>query len=204
MSLKDTFTVTDNNSLRGFVVIKDNKTGRILVENHNMILKEGKDCILSHFLFKDKTQTYISELADTSDLQSLRNYFLSHCVFYKNDSEVAYTENFDAPGSRNSFSTNEVNRKNQVLIPLSKDNFKIEIEDNHFILKITLNIDLLSYFDASTDNKEFTSLALLLSDGNTGTNYETYNNYKTFSRIRFDSIFLTQDSSLNLTYYVYF
>lgn len=41
-----------NDSLKGYVIIRDGKTGEILVKKHNMILKDGKAALLKYLLRK--------------------------------------------------------------------------------------------------------------------------------------------------------
>lgn len=228
MNLIEEFNMTDSLGLSGFVIITDNKTGKVLLKKHNMILAGAKRVLLSKLLCdcstgisEDATSKHFGlELENlnllyknkenVTDVYNYKDYYIRYCKFYNDDNDVVYNEeinyskdeekfilsfNLDATTATSDYITSNDNNSTYGMLITS-----IEEVDNHYRLKFSVNL--------TTEQEEpikFTSLSLVMDHPNNLTGKNHKNNLEIpFSRIKFDPIILTQESSLNLTYYVYF
>lgn len=196
-NIMDTFNIEDGIGLSGYVIIRDEKSGKIIFEGKNMIVKEGKDALLARFLFKDDDNPFLTGLTVTDNIldKKLHKYSLSKFLFSEDATETTYTYRYE------NLPENERDSDWFYKGNINKDNLVLEkLEDDHVRLKLTTNINLNT---ANTTEKEknFTALCLLLD---AGINSSADDLSKIFSRIRFDTIKLTAESSLSLTYYIYF
>lgn len=227
MNLIEEFNMTDSLGLSGFVIITDNKTGKVLLKKHNMILAGAKRVLLSKLLCDCSTDKESETTSKHSGLElkslnllyktdslgkiyNYKDYYIRYCKFYNDDNDVIYNEEInyskdeekfilsfnldDATATSDYITFNDNNTAYGMLIT------SIEEVDNHYRLKFSTTL--------TTDQEEpikFTSLSLVMDHpSNQAGNDHDKSLEIPFSRIKFDPIILTQESSLNLTYYVYF
>lgn len=227
MNLVEEFNMNDSLGLSGFVVITDNKTGKILLKKHNMILAGAKKVLLSKLLCAcnnndieptskcsnlDITSLDLAYMVDSPSKYTYKDYYLKYCKFYNDENDVVYNENVNHARPSNTTTSNEndpfilefiLSESTANISPKANVDCtgslttSIEAVDNHYRLKFSIEL--------STDQEDpikFTSLSLVMDHPNNSTQKKDLE--IPFSRIKFDPIILTQESSLNLTYYVYF
>lgn len=205
MNFSETIGISDDR-LKGYVIIKDKQTGKILVNKHNMILKKGKEMILSKLIGGNFDR--ISNGDSYRDLENYNNYVLYKAIFYNNTSEVSYEDEIGSlsinvedknSGEGSEFDTDRID------INLDSNNMFLEDHNGHPALKIVLNIDFnnSNYGEdmTSLDERIFSSLSLVAKSESANSDND---NAILFSRIVFDPIIVTAESILNLVYYIYF
>lgn len=188
----------EDSGIKGFVILKDSRTGKILVQKHNMILRTGKEMLLSK-LFLGDLVSYISNGSDFKDINAYKDFTLYKAIFFKSESEVSYddtADNLNLPLE----DSDSVDLENRIDIILNPNHISlVNTNDGHIAIKISLRIDFNTtiYGQNMTvlDERIFSSLCLVAKDNS---------NTTLFSRICFDPIIVTSESILNLDYYIYF
>lgn len=168
----------------GYVIARDRKTGKILINKHNMIVQTGKEYLWAIFLSQQGAN---DENYDTT----LPGMTLNTAVFSDNTEEVAYTDMAVSSGKRLTFSLNYENVNGTMMAPANFSQY-----NGHRYLFFTFSLNG-SLKDASSPNS-VSSLELRLGSGTAGQGTVL------FSRIRFDTIPFTEDSDIELVYYIYF
>ena len=185
----------ENIGLKGYVVIKDKKTGKVLREGHNMILEAGRNYLLSLFLNKNNgivTTESVQSLLD--DYSNMLNYSLSH-VYYYYDGEEGNTYKYrlkdDIKEKKESLVKLTTQNQNVIFSPCPDDNSKFRLEIS---------------FDISTNEITFSkydSVVLLLTN-DSKTADQKLTDYKLFSRFCFDTLIIDKESDVSMVYYIYF
>lgn len=206
--LKEFMEISDG-LVNGYVVIRDGN-GKILVQKKNMIVKEGKAALLSRFLTNSNGEFLIDNvIADSTtrgDIETLSKFSLYKVILYKKNDEVSFTDDISLISDGTTNIASDKQTIDRLDFDIGKENTKCELsqdEDGHFIIKLSINISFDNENNAEAlDKRELNSLSIIMKDFTTSV--ATNNNFKMFSRIRFDPIILTPESSLTLQYYVYF
>lgn len=221
MNLIEEFNMNDSLGLSGFVVITDNKTGEILLKKHNMILAGAKKVLLSKLLCPCNTNEQdiepkyeqlellgldlLYKLYDTKKYY-YKDYYLRYCKFYNIEEDVVYSETINKNQNDQDFllhfeldksSPENLTTNNSLCNGSLSFNVEEVDVDSHYRLKISIELK-----SDQEDPIKFTSLSLVMDHPDNNENEKDLE--IPFSRIKFDPIILTQESSLNLTYYVYF
>lgn len=208
MSFYDEIDVNDSLGLKGFLIITDNKTGKIILKKHNMILKGAKQILLAKFLDTVANGTFDEAVVKASEKSEMiehvnlyKDYNLQKFIFFNDgsNSDVSYTDtysDFETYITSNTsilISLMEGGNSNDDINLTKVSNFTFDTDGDHYVLKISTNITLTGL---DSESRSFNSLVSVAENGNEGKIL--------FSRIKFDPIILSTDSTLNLTYYIYF
>lgn len=186
--LKEELNIKDGLSPNGYVVIED-KDGHIIFKGHNMVVKEGRQIVMSKMLknLSDNKKINIDSniLSDSYDFYGI---YLSS----KTD-ETTFEADINSIGENGKASITgsyfkEFGADNT---GISKNNISIDLDSLCISFKVNFSTD-----SSNTTKTTLNSLGIVMKDSS--------NHLKLFSRICFDTIPLQLGSSYTLTYYLYF
>ena len=178
----------DNNeccfSIRGDVEIIDNNTGKTLVHDHNMVVKGGRQYILDLFLKKNISYIYMPET--TADYAE---YHLKKIQF-------------GGYSATNPVSTPAQPKLSDEKLANALDDYSYDITGNNTAYasdkkRIAFTVTQAGLKNSGTAAVIFNELGIFI--GINDNNEDTL-----FSRITFDDIYFTAESSITLNYYIYF
>lgn len=197
--LAEEISVSDAGKYGGFVILRDNKTGKYIFRKHNMIVNEGKK-VLAAYLFghfsgnNAFTDSSTEKLVTNSENYS--GYQLKY-LFLSNDAtettfDMTYSDLISTTTLTGSLSSTVASSYNGYVFNLPSDDVPVEFVQDENTNKYAIKLEL--EFTDSLSLTSVSSLGLLMGDGS-GT--------VLFSRINFDTIPVVDDTSYTLLYYVY-
>lgn len=197
----DDFEINDSTGPKGFVIIKDAKTGRILIKKHNMIVKTGKEFLLN-FLLKNSCA---SDDLGITDLKDYDGYRLSNYAFGTGTAETTYDFDID---DFNNGDINTLNYKELVTVGTNSngntENMKFIQDNDSSDSPVLSNHPYLKFtFSEVGDNSldDVSELGLFLTKQDIENDIV---DYKLFSRIVFDPIPYGANNEFKVSYYIYF
>lgn len=178
--------------VQGRVLLR--KNNEIVVNTHNMILRDGRMIIINK-LFGNAPGLSNTDQS-VNPLQSYSNYTFSGIIFYydKNSSSMTYKYDVD-----NEFENSQLKFDSGALWLSNNGGYRFELNTAnnaqnippYLTLKVEYNVTASDISSAT----EFNSLGIVFSNGNTK---------KLFSRAQFDSLVLKSGDNLALDYALYF
>ena len=194
MEINDSFNIMDCVNPKGFVIITNKNTGEILLKKHNMILTEGRKVILSKLLNGFNNYTSKENLTDYSDYQFKCVCFSSNAQETKKDMKIS-NENLGFVSKMENNKEQNLNRK-YFSYALNSGNFTLENDNENFYFKINTNVSLPIGAESGVID-HISSLGIIMEKVSSGAEL-------LFSRISFDPIQISADTTFELTYYIYF
>lgn len=183
--IDDIVSFTDSIGPKGFIILKNLKTGEILVKKHNMIVKNGRKYLFDIFMDKQSTSNDGINYEIATGDGNLKNYKLNKLQFGHGINETIY----ESTGLENPLKSESEG------IIVSGQTGKPVSESSYFKIEYTFKFEFNSSEAAATTISE---LGLFL------TSDETTAEDKMFSRVTFDPVPINANTEFELKYYVYF
>lgn len=177
--------------LQGRIIINNSKTGKILVDTHNIITNSGREYILGRFLGTSSNTTngnytYNEEISNKINVANT-NYKLGKVIFSNTNEEPKLDDTLIPSGTA------------CCEVALKKDNITVTKDtiSEHYVICIKLTgIALSSIETAASINKLSTALIATIPTNSTANIL--------FSEAKFDDIPVSNDTSVDMNYYIYF
>lgn len=199
----DEFEINDSTGPKGFVIIKDTKTGEILVKKHNMIVKTGKEFLLNFLLQNSGSETPTTTVCTTYN-NTYKDYRLNKYAFGACTAETTYDFTKDDFNKVNNTHT-EPSYKDIILEGGSSggatSNMIVSSGSGYDSSTVLTGHPYLKFVFQETGDQRLdyvSELGLFLSKGDDNPEYEL------FSRIVFDPIPYGANTNFTISYYIYF
>lgn len=186
--LKEELNIKDGLSPNGYVVIED-KDGHIIFKGHNMVVKEGRQIVMSKIL-NGISGKYTGQINKDDIDSALFDYNFYGIYLSSKTDETTFEADINSIKDADSISGSYFKEFGKDTgVPIS--NAVINSDDLSISFKITFSTD-----SSNTTKTTLNSLGIIMKNSE--------NKLKLFSRICFDTIPLQLGSSYTLTYYLYF
>lgn len=182
--IDDVVSFTDSIGPKGFIILKNLKTGEILVKKHNMIVKNGRKYLFDIFMEKQPANSDGGINYEGAITDSLKDYKLNKLKFGYGINETVYEST--ELGSPLESGSGSIIISEQTGTPIS--------DSSYFKIEYTFKFKFNSSEAAATTISE---LGLFLTLNNTTPDIM-------FSRVTFDPVPINANTEFELKYYVYF
>lgn len=178
---------------KGFVIITDSNSGRVLVKKHNMIVKDGKDFIFA-CVINNIFNTTITDLPEAYKNDNL-TYHITEMRFGRTtgDTEFNRTYSDEQPSEHLRGNAGNIEETPIYHHNLDAENIAVGTSNNHPYIKISKDLS----FSNSTNIDNISELELIMTNSNRDSK-------RLFSRIKFDVIPISAGSEFSIEYYIYF